>query len=143
MKNKAVRKYLRKVRHIYRAKRDIKKKLMLELEDTLLCYVESHPDCTYQELLQEFGSPSDIRESLSLLPEEELSQRNLVLFWGLVSVISVLAVFMLYKTCLYVYGSYLDSKGYFIIGPAQPVDPEHPEPTYTPEPGEEIIYFDD
>lgn len=141
MKNKAVSKYLRKARHIYRAKKDIKEKFMTELEDSLLCYTENHPDCTYQDLLLEFGSPSDIRESLSLLPEETLSRRSLFLYWGVISVTAVLAAFILYRTICYVYDSYEVSQGHFEIRQYL-IDPENPEPTETPEPGAEIIYFD-
>ena len=141
MKKDAARKYLRKARWIYRAKKDIKGKFMAELEDTLLCYTENHPGCTYQDLLSEFGSPSEIRESLSLLPEETLSTRSLILSWGAIGVIAVLAALILYHTITYVYSSYEVSHGYFIIE-SQTYEGT-PPPTATPEPGTQITIFGD
>lgn len=58
--NKHVKKYLRRVRGWLPCTRRMKDDIMSRIADSLLAWVQEHPDCTYPEIEARFGKPKKI-----------------------------------------------------------------------------------
>lgn len=114
MKHKAARKYLRQVKRLYSGKSKSKKQFIHELEDALLCFLEEHPQATYSDLTNEFGQPSEIKESLSFHTACELRKRNMILYWAVTILCSIAVAIVLFFTIKHILLMYDYSNGYYI-----------------------------
>lgn len=130
--NRVLKKYLRQVRHIYHGDKKLKKQFLQDIEDALLCYAESHPGCSYDDIVRKFGSPTELRESFS---SSDMLKRRSILLYRLVILFSVLITisFILF-TANYVTNSYDRSKGRYIQHMKQKdtTDTSPPPPDLTP-----------
>ena len=61
MQRNITKKYLRQIRRLYKGKHKIKKNFLDELEQDLLHYQKTHPNADYNDLLTQFGEPSEIQ----------------------------------------------------------------------------------
>lgn len=110
--NKVLKKYLRRVKHIYYGDKKLKKQFLLDVEDALLCYVESHPGCSYDDIVHKFGSSKELRESFA---SSDMLKKRSILFYRLVILFSVLVtISIILFTVDYVTNSFDRSKGYYI-----------------------------
>ena len=82
--NKVLKKYLRRVKHIYYGDKKLKKQFLLDVEDALLYYVESHPGCSYDDIVHKFGSPKELRESFA---SSDMLKKRSILFYRLFPVL--------------------------------------------------------
>lgn len=65
MQRNITKKYLRQIRRLYKGKHKIKKNFLDELEQDLLHYQKTHPNADYNDLLTQFGEPSEIQNMVS------------------------------------------------------------------------------
>ncbi len=114
LKPKAIHKYLRKAKHVYHGKGPIRKQFINDLADALKCYCETHPDCSYEDLVDEFGAPYEIRASFLSMYSSDLKKRNIRLYRLVFICCLIVALLLLAFTVNYVVNSYKDSKGYCI-----------------------------
>lgn len=114
MDNKVRKKYLRQVRQAYRGDKEIKKQFLQDVEDALLCYAESHPNCTYDDIVHKFGTPDELRESFSFASSDMLKKRNILLYRFVLTSAVLVTVLAILFTVNYVTNSYDRSKGYYI-----------------------------
>ncbi|MCI8364543.1 MAG: hypothetical protein HFG34_06290 [Eubacterium sp.] len=111
MDNKVLKKYLRQVRHVYHGDKKLKKQFLQDVEDALLCYAESHPGCSYDNIVHRFGTPTELRESFS---SSDMLKRRSILLYRLVILFSVLITLsIILFTVDYVTNSYGHSKGHY------------------------------
>ncbi len=135
MDNKAVKKYIRKVNMTYRGNRNAKEQFLMELHDSLLCYCESHPDCSYQDLVEHFGSPQKLGGTLTSLLPPDLKKRNIFFSWLIILVAILVMIGIILFSYRYARESYQHSKGYYIehtdkkIEPTATAVPSTSEPT--------------
>lgn len=61
MQRNITKKYLRQIRRLYKGKHKIKKNFLDELEQDLLHYQKTHPNADYNDLLTQFGEPSEFK----------------------------------------------------------------------------------
>lgn len=130
--NKVLKKYLRQVKHIYYGDKKLKKQFLLDVEDALLCYVESHPDCSYDDIVHKFGTPKELRESFAF---SDMLKKRSILLYRLVILFSVLiTISIILFTIDYVTNSFDRSKGYYIEHMEQKdtTDTSPPPPDLTP-----------
>ena len=66
MQRNITKKYLRQIRRLYKGKHKIKKNFLDELEQDLLHYQKTHPNADYNDLLTQFGEPSEIQNMLTI-----------------------------------------------------------------------------
>lgn len=112
MDNKVLKKYLRQVRHIYHGDRNLKKQFLQDVEDALLCYAESHPDCSYDDIVHKFGTPEELRESFS--SSDMLKQRSILLYRFVILFAVLITASVILFTIIYVANSFDHSKGHYI-----------------------------
>lgn len=112
MDNKVLKKYLRQVRHIYHGDKNLKKQFLQDVEDALLCYAESHPDCSYDDIVHKFGTPEELRESFS--SSDMLKQRSILLYRFVILSAVLITVLIILFTASYVHNSFDHSKGHYI-----------------------------
>lgn len=110
--NKVLKKYLRQVRHIYHGDKNLKKQFLQDVEDALLCYAESHPDCSYDDIVHKFGTPEELRESFS--SSDMLKQRSILLYRFVILSAVLITVLIILFTASYVHNSFDHSKGHYI-----------------------------
>ncbi len=132
MDNRPIQKYIRQAKRIYHGDRKLKKQFIQDLEDALFCYTEKHPNCTYSDLTDEFGTPSEVRESLSDIVPDTLSKRNPGIYWFVITCCTILTLIVVGLTIRYVMGAYENASGYNIESLRDPDDPPLYEPDSTP-----------
>lgn len=110
--NKVLKKYLRQVRHIYHGDKNLKQQFLQDVEDALLCYAESHPDCSYDDIVLKFGTPEELRESFS--SSDMLKHRSILLYRFVILFAVLITVLIILFTANYVHNSYDRSKGHYI-----------------------------
>jgi hypothetical protein len=142
LNNKIIKKYIRQVQRIYSGKRKNKKHFIQELHDALLCYCEEHPNSSYNDLLSEFGEPSELKNTLLFRSATELHKRNMVLYWAAISVITICVLGTLFFTIQYATDIYRFSHdgGYYVemdwenenIPKEESVNPINGKPDPTP-----------
>lgn len=130
LRQKAIYKYIRKAKHVYHGKGPVRKQFISDLSDALTCYSETHPDCSYEDLVEEFGSPDEIRASFLSLYSSDLKKRNIRLYRIVFICCLIAALLALAFTVSYVINSYQHSKGYYIeyIEDDEPFTPASDEP---------------
>ena len=114
MERKIIKKYIRRIKRIYRGKYKDKKQFIRELQDALLCFCEEHPNSSYSDLIKEFGKPSEIKSMLSFHGAEKLQKRNMFLYWAVNIVIIMAVTILLLFTVHYVINKYNFAQGYYI-----------------------------
>lgn len=114
MKPKNVKKYIRQIKRIYRGNRNDKMQFILELEDALLCFHEEHPDSSYDDLVAEFGKPSEMKDILSFHSAKKLQKRNIFLYWLINILFLIMVIIILCFTIRHVVDMYNYSQGYYI-----------------------------
>lgn len=80
MCNRAISKYIRRTKRIYYGDRELKKRFIKDLQDSLICYSEEHPDCSYTDLVDKFGSPYEMGESFLESFPKELKKRDIIMY---------------------------------------------------------------
>lgn len=126
--NSAISKYIRKAKRIYHGDRKTKQRFIDDLQDSLLCFSETHPDCTYADLTDSFGSPDEIREAFLKDSSKELKKRNLLIYRIVILCSVLIAIAVLAFTVHLVIERYTYSQGYFIKGYGDVYSPDEPEP---------------
>lgn len=135
MQKKFVNKYIRQVKRFYKGKRKAKKQFICELRDALFCYYEKNPTATYDDLLSEFGAPSDIKNMLSFRTAKDLRRRNMLVHWILIVGICIIVLSAVAFTVFHVLARYDVFQGYFIESFDNPDNPHHVNPlTGKPDP---------
>lgn len=112
--NKAVQKYLRQVRRVYSGNKVLKKQFIQDLQDALLCYTEKNPKCSYADLVEEFGTPNEIRESFSDISTNMLKKRNVRIYWFIILLSALITFIIVIKTAIVVKESFDYSQGYYV-----------------------------
>lgn len=132
MDNKVLKKYLRQVKHIYHGDKKLKKQFLQDVEDALLCYAESHPDCSYDDIVHKFGTPEELRESFAY--SDMLKKRSILLYRFVILFAVLITVSILLFTVKYVINSYDRSKGHYIeyIDQKNSTYTSSPTPNLTP-----------
>lgn len=132
MDNKVLKKYLRQVKHIYHGDKKIKKQFLLDVEDALLCYTESHPGCSYDDIVHKFGTPDELRESFAF--SDMLKKRSILLYRFVILFSLLITISIILFTIDYVTNSFDRSKGYYIERMEQrdTTDTSPPPPDLTP-----------
>lgn len=130
--NKVLKKYLRQVKHIYHGDKKIKKQFLLDVEDALLCYMESHPGCSYDDIVHKFGTPDELRESFAF--SDMLKKRSILLYRFVILFSLLITISIILFTIDYVTNSFDHSKGYYIERMEQrdTTDTSPPPPDLTP-----------
>lgn len=130
--NKVLKKYLRQVKHIYHGDKKIKKQFLLDVEDALLCYTESHPGCSYDDIVHKFGTPDELRESFAF--SDMLKKRSILLYRFVILFSLLITISIILFTIDYVTNSFDRSKGYYIERMEQrdTTDTSPPPPDLTP-----------
>lgn len=126
--NTAISKYIRKTKRIYHGDRKTKQRFIDDLQDALLCFSEAHPDCTYADLTDSFGSPDEIREAFLKDSSKELKKRNLLIYRIVILCSVLIAIAVLAFTIHLAIEQYTYSQGYFIKGYGDVYSPDEPEP---------------
>ena len=114
MSKRIYKRYLRKVKRIYTGKRAVRKAFLMELEDSLLTFIEENPDATYADLVDRFGNPTELEGKYSFFSNEEIYKRNMILYWSLIVVFVVVTSSITLVTLRHFYYKYENSKGYYI-----------------------------
>lgn len=130
MCNKAIAKYIRRAKKVHYGDRETKKHFIADLQDSLLCFSEEHPDCSYTDLVEKFGSPCEIRESFFKFPAKELKKRNIILYRIIIICSILIIIAALTVTIHHVLINYEYSQGYAI---KRITDSSHPEPDMEPQ----------
>ncbi len=132
MDNKVLKKYLRQVKHIYHGDKKIKKQFLLDVEDALLCYTESHPGCSYDDIVHKFGTPDELRESFAF--SDMLKKRSILLYRFVILFSLLITISIILFTIDYATNSFDRSKGYYIERMEQrdTTDTSPPPPDLTP-----------
>ena len=130
--NKVLKKYLRQVKHIYHGDKKIKKQFLLDVEDALLCYTESHPGCSYDDIVHKFGTPDELRESFAF--SDMLKKRSILLYRFVILFSLLITISIILFTIDYATNSFDRSKGYYIERMEQrdTTDTSPPPPDLTP-----------
>lgn len=130
--NKVLKKYLRQVKHIYHGDKKLKKQFLQDVEDALLCYAESHPGCSYDDIVHKFGSPDELRESFS--SSYMLKQRSILLYRFVILLAVLLTVSIILFTVNYATNSFDNSKGHYkeYIKQKDMTNTSSPTPNLTP-----------
>lgn len=110
--NKVLKKYLRQVKHIYHGDKKLKKQFLQDVEDALLCYAESHPGCSYDDIVHKFGTPDELRESFS--SSDMLKQRSILLYRFVILFAVLISASVILFTIIYVTNSFDHSKGHYL-----------------------------
>lgn len=110
--NKVLKKYLRQVRHIYHGDKKLKKQFLQDVEDALLCYAESHPGCSYDDVVHKFGTPEELRESFAY--SDMLKKRSILLYRFVILFAVLITVLIILFTANYIHNSFGHSKGHYI-----------------------------
>lgn len=131
LEQKAVHKYLRRAKQIYHGNGQIRKQFIQDLSDALTCYTETHSGCTYKDLVDEFGSPDEIRASFMSTYPNDLKRRNLKVYRLLFVCCLILAAAALTFTVNFIINSYDRSNGHYIEYTENEKDPE-PAPAGSP-----------
>ncbi len=63
MNDTLIKKYLNYAGRAYCGHFQSKKRFLNDLQDALLCYAETTPDFSYEDLLAKFGTAAEIRSS--------------------------------------------------------------------------------
>lgn len=112
MDNKVLKKYLRQVKHIYHGDKKLKKQFLQDVEDALLCYAESHPGCSYDDVVHKFGTPEELRESFAY--SDMLKKRSILLYRFVILFAVLITVLIILFTANYIHNSFGHSKGHYI-----------------------------
>ncbi len=113
MKDNALKRYIRKVKRTYTGKRVAKKAFICELEDSITRYMESNPNSSYSDIVENFGDPADVIELESLYVNESLHKRNMYLYWTTIVACIAVVVITLFFTIRYVVFMYDYSQGHY------------------------------
>ena len=130
LEQKAVHKYLRRAKQVYHGNGQIRKQFIQDLSDALTCYTETHPSCTYEDLVDEFGSPDEIHASFMSMYTNDIKRRNIKVYRLLFIVCLILAAAALIFTVDFIINSYDHSNGYYIeyMEDENDQEPAHQEP---------------
>ncbi len=113
MNKKDISGYIRQIKRRYRGKRKIKKVFIQELTDALLLYCEENPHASYSDLLDRFGSPSDLNGTMDFHSYAYLHKRNMVLYWLGITSVALIVLTIIVRTTVYTIDSYHYSQGFF------------------------------
>lgn len=132
MDNKVLKKYLRQVKHIYHGDKKLKKQFLQDVEDALLCYAESHPGCSYDDVVHKFGTPEELRESFAY--SDMLKKRSILLYRFVILFAVLITVLIILFTANYIHNSFGHSKGHYIeyTNRKDTTDTSSPIPNLTP-----------
>lgn len=130
--NKVLKKYLRQVKHIYHGDKKLKKQFLQDVEDALLCYAESHPGCSYDDVVHKFGTPEELRESFAY--SDMLKKRSILLYRFVILFAVLITVLIILFTANYIHNSFGHSKGHYIeyTNRKDTTDTSSPIPNLTP-----------
>lgn len=117
--NKASRKYIKEVGRVLPCRRGQKRKIIQEIQSSIVMYLAENPDADYDVISLRFGKPEQIAASLveDMGADELLKRLNLkkkILLCVLCAIIAILAIWLGVVSATYV--KYLDqSNGYYDI----------------------------
>ena len=133
MCNRAISKYIRRTKRIYYGDRELKKRFIKDLQDSLMCYSEDHPDCSYADLVDTFGSPYEIRESFLESFPKELKKRDILMYRFAVICSVLIMISAVAFTTYHVKKNYDYSQGHDVKAITNEEHPElNPKPKQTP-----------
>ena len=101
--------YLKKVKRCYRGSIRNKRSFLDELTDALEQYAKENPDSTMDDLIREFGSPNDVKESFLDAYSDTIHKRNYILMIALLAVVLCLCI----PLCRTLYQRIKFRNGYF------------------------------
>lgn len=114
MQRNITKKYLRQIRILYKGKHKIKKIFLDELEQDLLHYQKTHPNADYNDLLTQFGEPSEIQNMVSYHSLTKLHPRNMILYWCSFSVFFIILIILIWLTIQHVCAMREYADGYYV-----------------------------
>ena len=114
MQRNITKKYLRQIRRLYKGKHKIKKQFLDELEQDLLHYQKTHPNADYNDLLTQFGEPSEIQNMFSYHSLTKLHPRNMILYWCSFSVFFIILIILIWLTIQHVCAMREYADGYYV-----------------------------
>ena len=95
-------------------KHKIKKQFLDELEQDLLHYQKTHPNADYNDLLTQFGEPSEIQNMVSYHSLTKLHPRNMILYWCSFSVFFIILIILIWLTIQHVCAMREYADGYYV-----------------------------
>ena len=114
MQRNITKKYLRQIRRLYKGKHKIKKNFLDELEQDLLHYQKTHPNADYNDLLTQFGEPSEIQNMVSYHSLTKLHPRNMILYWCTFSVFFIILFILICLTINHLCAMREYADGYYV-----------------------------
>ena len=73
--DKLVKKYIESIDKQIAFPKKIKKKLLFNLQNSVVCYVENHSDTTFEQLISHFGTPESVSEEyIATVDHDELQK---------------------------------------------------------------------
>ena len=114
MQRNITKKYLRQIRRLYKGKHKTKKNFLDELEQYLLHYQKTHPNADYNDLLTQFGEPSEIQNMVSYHSLTKLHPRNMILYWCSFSVFFIILIILIWLTIQHVCAMREYADGYYV-----------------------------
>lgn len=127
------RQYCKQVRHHLACSASIHKPILEQLNESILSYLDEHPDSDLQGLYTHFGSPENFAaDILEGLDGKQIQTQVSRYRWRRILVILILGLALLYCVfyCARLTINWIFQPGYVVIGPA--VEDEGPIPTSPP-----------
>ena len=114
IRNKALKKYLHNAKKSYRGNFTSKRIFINQLTDSLISYAEQNKNCTYEDIVQQFGNPKMFSNSdYTQLYMTDSHKINFIKFTISIAFIFAGTILLVY-TAKYFYSKYDDSHGYNI-----------------------------
>lgn len=98
-----------------------------------MCYSEEHPDCSYTDLVNKFGSPDEIKESFLDFFPKEIKKQDIIMYRFAVICSVLIMISAVTFTAYHVKKDYDYSQGHAVKFITDENYPElNPEPKQTP-----------
>lgn len=110
MKNDFRKRYIKKIRHCFPVYGKVERKYLKELNSYIDEYIERNPEVSEEEIIQEFGSPSDVAGEYLLGADEKYLFKKLRISHFIKSGISIFIILILLYNIYISYLAYLDYK---------------------------------
>lgn len=95
--------FLKLWQRYYSGDRKNRERFLQDMEDSLDCYLEDHPEAAWEEVCQRFGSPEELRQEYELMRAQRRRALKICASGALIAVFFVIgvAVFGWFANCAY------------------------------------------